>query len=69
MRSVLIQSDYSDSKLRIVQTDDGDIVLKVIGDGKFRIATNGGRLHGEDLVSVVTSFTTILDTYEKKTEK
>ena len=69
MRSVLIQSDYSDSKLRIVQTDDGDIVLKVIGDGEFRIATNGGRLHGEDLVSVVTSFATILDTYQKKQEK
>jgi hypothetical protein len=68
LRSVLIQSDYSDSKLRIVQTDDGDIVLKVIGDGEFRIATNGGRLHGDDMVSVVTSFATILDTYKKKTE-
>lgn len=54
--------------LRIIQTDDGDIVLKVIGDGEFRIATSGGRLHGEELVSVITSFATILDTYKKKTE-
>lgn len=68
MKSAVIKSDYSEAMLRIIQTDDGDIVLKVIGDGEFRIATSGGRLHGEELVSVITSFATILDTYKKKTE-
>ena len=55
MKSVVYKSDYSDVMLKIVQTDDGDIVLKISHPGEMRIATQGGKLHGEALVSVVNS--------------
>lgn len=65
MKSVIYKSDYSDAILKIVQTDDGDIVLKISHTGEMRIATQGGKLHGEDLVSVVDSFKNIIDILEK----
>ena len=69
MKSVVYKSDYSDVMLKIVQTDDGDIVLKISHPGEMRIATQGGKLHGEALVSVVNSFKNIIDILEKEGEK
>ena len=66
MKSVIYKSDYSDAMLKIVQTDDGDIVLKISHPGEMRIATQGGKLHGEALVSVVNSFKNIIDVLEKE---
>ena len=65
MKSVIYKSDYSDAILKIVQIDDGDIVLKISHTGEMRIAAQGGKLHGEDLVSVVDSFKNIIDILEK----
>ena len=61
MKVCTFQSDYSDAFLKIVQTDDGDIVIKISGPGEMRIATQGGKLHGENLVSVINSFSNIID--------
>ena len=66
MKAVVYKSDYSDAILKIVQTDDGDIVLKISHPGEMRIATQGGKLHGEALVSVVNSFKNIIDVLEKE---
>ena len=68
MKAVVFKSDYSDAVLKIVQTDDGDIVLKISHPGEMRIATQGGKLHGEALVSVVNSFKNIIDVLEKEGE-
>ena len=68
MKSVIYKSDYSDAILKIVQTDDGDIVLKISHPGEMRIATQGGKLHGEVLVSVIDSFKNIIDMLEKEGE-
>ena len=68
MKAVVYKSDYSDAMLKIVQTDDGDIVLKISHPGEMRIATQGGKLHGEALVSVVNSFKNIIDVLEKEGE-
>lgn len=69
MKAVVYKSDYSDAMLKIVQTDDGDIVLKISHPGEMRIATQGGKLHGEALVSVVDSFKNIIDVLEKEGER
>lgn len=61
MKACTFQSDYSDALLKIVQTDDGDIVLKISHPGEMRIATQGGKLHGENLITVVNSFSNIID--------
>ena len=61
MKNAMFKSDYSDALLKIIQTDDGDIVLKISNPGEMRIATQGGKLHGEDLVSVINSFSNIID--------
>ena len=66
MKAVVYKSDYSDAILKIVQTDDGDIVLKISHPGEMRIATQGGKLHGAALVSVVNSFKNIIDVLEKE---
>lgn len=67
MRTASYVSDYClNKKLNIIQTDDGDIILKLLGDGEFRIAMNGGHLHGEDLVKVISSFSEIIDVFSKQ---
>ena len=68
MKSVIFQSDYSDSVLRLVQTDEGDIVVKISGSGEMRVATQGGQLHGDDLVEVVNAFKKIIDVLEKQSK-
>ena len=68
MKVCTFQSDYSDALLKIVQTDDGDIVLKISGPGEMRIATQGGKLQGENLVSVVNSFSNIIEVLNQREE-
>ena len=61
------RSDYGpDTILTIVRTDDGDIVLRIRGNEEFRIATSGGKLHGEDLNIVVEAFERIIQVMNKK---
>lgn len=63
MKQARFISDYSPyTSLTITQTDDGDIVLKIRGDDEMRIATDGGKLHGEDLVRVCNAFNAIIET-------
>lgn len=47
-------SDYSpDTYMKMVRTDDGDIVFKICGTGEMRIATSGGHYHGQKLAAVL----------------
>lgn len=62
MKHARFESDYAPGTfLRITQTEDGDIALRISGDSEFRIATSGGRLHGEELVQVCGHFSAIID--------
>ena len=61
MKKVSMESDYSTAKLNILQSDDGDIIIDIYGDGEFRIATDGGRLHGNKLVQITKKFSEIID--------
>ena len=62
MKRARIESDYAPGTfLTIVQTDDGDIIAKVSGPGEMRIATSGGKMHGEKLVSCIAGFSKIID--------
>lgn len=60
MRGTLVRSDYSTTKLSIIQTDDGDIIVKTYGTDEFRIATSGGQFHGEKLVEIVNKFSELI---------
>lgn len=67
MRTATFVSDYSPTtRLHVFQTDDGDIILKIHGDGEMRIAMNGGRLHGENLVRVSEAFSTLIEVLENE---
>jgi hypothetical protein len=48
---------------------DGDIVISIHGDGECRIATSGGKLHGEKMVEVVGLFSSIIDTLNNEPNK
>lgn len=61
MKTANIASDYSPSKLSILQTDDGDIVVGLYNRGEFRIATSGGRFHGQRLSDIVNKFSELID--------
>lgn len=61
MKMAKIESDYSTSKLSLIQTDDGDIVVGLYDRGEFRIATSGGRFHGQRLVNIVNKFSDLID--------
>lgn len=61
MKGALVRSDYSTTKLSLIQTDDGDIVIKTMGTDEFRIATSGGQYHGENLVNIVNKFSELID--------
>lgn len=65
MKIAKIESDYSASKLSLIQTDDGDIVVGLYDRGEFRIATSGGRLHGQYLSDVVNKFSELIDLLNK----
>lgn len=61
MKMAKIESDYSPSKLSLIQTDDGDIVVGLYDRGEFRIATSGGRFHGQRLSDLVNKFSELID--------
>lgn len=62
MKNVLFESDYAPGTfLRIVQTDDGDIIFKISGTGEMRIATSGGKLHGKKLNAVCEAANALID--------
>lgn len=66
MKSVMFESDYAPGTvLQIVQTDDGDIVLKIRGDGEMRITTSGGKLCGKRLVECIEGFSKIITALER----
>ena len=70
MKTVLFESDYAPGTyLRIVQTDDGDIVFKIRGSGEMRIATSGGKLHGEKLNAVSKAASALIDALSMDEEK
>ena len=67
--SAKLASDYSpDTAMRIIRTDDGDVVIRVFGTGEMRIAMSGGRLHGKHLVEVMSAFQTLIDAINRTTE-
>ncbi len=68
MKIAKIESDYSPSKLTLIQTDDGDIVVGLYDRGEFRIAISGGRLHGKYLGDVVNKFSELIDLLNKNPE-
>ena len=61
MKAALVRSDYSTTKLSLIQTDDGDIVVKTHGSDEFRIATSGGQFHGDKLVEITEKFNELID--------
>lgn len=61
MKMAKIESDYSPSKLSLIQTDDGDIIVDKYDQGEFRIATSGGRFHGQRLAAIVNKFSELID--------
>jgi hypothetical protein len=61
MKIAKIESDYSPSKLSLIQTDDGDIVIGLYNRGEFRIATSGGHFHGQYLSDIVNKFSELID--------
>ncbi len=57
----VLRSDYSpETRLVLAKTEDGDVVMKIIGKGEMRIATSGGQFHGEELLEVLDAFQTIM---------
>lgn len=65
MKAARVRSDYCTSKLSILQTDDGDVILQIYGKDEFRIATSGGQFHGEQLVQIVQKFSELIDLLSK----
>ena len=62
MKIAKIASDYCPAtSLCIVQTDDGDIGIRIFGNGEFRIATSGGRYRGQRLYNIVNKFSELID--------
>ena len=61
MKIAKLKSDYSPSKLSLIQTDDGDIVVGLYDRGEFRIATSGGQFHGHRLGDIVNKFSELID--------
>ena len=67
MKLAKVVSDYGPTgdcpagTLCIVQTDDGDIAVRVFGRGEFRLATSGGQFHGKRLVDILNKFSELID--------
>ena len=61
MKIAKIESDYSQTKLSLIQTDDGDIIVDLYDRGEFRIAMSGGRFHGKRLGAIVNKFSELID--------
>lgn len=69
MKMAKIESDYSSSVLSLIQTDDGDIIVNIYDHGEFRLATSGGKLHGQYLVDVLNKFSELIDLLNKNPEE
>ena len=69
MRMAKIGSDYSSSILSLIQTDDGDIIVNIYDRGEFRLATSGGKLHGQYLVDVLSKFSELIDLLNKNQDE
>lgn len=64
MKYIEVHSDYSpDTYMKMVRTDDGDVVFKICGSGEMRIATSGGHLHGKKLVAVLQAANDLMDAF------
>lgn len=62
MKYINVHSDYSpDTSMKMVRTDDGDVVFKICGTGEMRIATSGGHLHGKKLTAVLQAANALMD--------
>lgn len=60
-----LRSDYSPrTVLTMVLTDDGDVCMRIFGDGEMRIATSGSQLKGEDHIRVLDALKTLIDAVE-----
>lgn len=60
-----LRSDYSPKTvLTMVLTDDGDVCIRIFGDGEMRIATSGSQLKGEDHIRVLDALKTLIDAVE-----
>lgn len=46
-KSARILSDYGNSALGLYQSDDGDIVMRIYGDGEMRISNYGDEKQAE----------------------
>ena len=64
-RTALFQSDYSpDTTMRITMTEDGDVIFKIRGPGKMRIATSGGQFHGAQLIKICAAARALMQAIE-----
>lgn len=61
-KTVYVKSDYDpDTGLRIVRNVDGDIIFKISGKGEMRIATSGGKFHGNKLGAILKASEALID--------
>lgn len=68
--TVRLESDYAPGTfLYITCTSDGDIALRITGNGEMRIATSGGQFHGLDLVAITSAFRDIITLLIRKSKE
>lgn len=62
---VKLQSDYDPkTKLTLVRTEDGDIGLRIYGDGEMRIAMDGSQLRGYDHMRIIEALNELISTID-----
>lgn len=62
MKMANFESDYAPGcYLKLIQNNDGDIIVNISGEGECRIVTDGGKLYGETMVQVTKKFAEIID--------
>lgn len=62
MEYLKVHSDYApDTYMKLVRTDDGDVIFKICGKGEMRIATSGGQFHGRKLVAITEAVNSLID--------
>jgi hypothetical protein len=70
MKQVKIQSDYGiNTYLIITKTDDGDVVLKIIGNEEMRIATSGSRFEYNTLWDILKALNQVIEAVDKEGNK
>lgn len=62
-KSARILGDYGQSALGLYQTDEGDIVMHIYGEGEMRISGSGGEIQEE----LLREFSRIIDLANQKT--